>query len=212
MASEVAADSADVAGVACPDRKKLEAARFVGKILEGLPEGVGRPEYPEALEQIDSWRDFAVEESVAMGGTAAAAVFAAVRKSAGEEASVGTYVAGPVLVAWVQYAVESPQSDTPNDLASYVGPTLSLDALMCPHIWRNTRRPQGSGRRENRARYPPTSRIPLAISRSQLDDLPQSSLRTPRSARIARPISCANSIRAHRQRTSFPGYCVLYPC
>lgn len=172
---EVAAGFADVAGVACLDRKRLEAARSVGKILEEMSEGVGRPACSEAGAQIDPSRDFVFGEFVAMGRIAAAAVFAEVRKSAAgeicavEEASVGAYVADLGLVAWVQvqYAVESPHSDTPIDLASTVGPTaLSLYALMCLHIWRNTRRPQGPGRPGYRAQYPPTSRIPLAISKA----------------------------------------------
>ena len=154
-----------------------------------------------------------------MGRIAAAAVSAEVgrsvggEKSADEEASVGAYVVGPGLVAWIDYAVESPHSDTPIDLALTMSPNCpSLYVLMCFHVWRNSRRPQGPGRPEYQARYPPTFRIPLAISRSLLDDLIQSSRRIPRNARIAGPISCANSIRDHRQRTSFLGYCVLNPC
>lgn len=137
MAYELAAGFVDVAGVARPDRKMLEAARFVGKIPKELPEGFGRPACSEVVEQIDPSRDFAFGGSVAMGRIAAAVAFAEVRKSAagaicaGEEASVGAYVAGPGLVAWTQFAVESPHSDTPIDLALTVGPTpLSLYALM----------------------------------------------------------------------------------
>lgn len=132
--------------------------------------------------------------------------------SAVGEASVGAFEAPspPVtLLNWVSY----PHHSDPGIPVWIVSPThLHGYALTYFHTWNHSRHLRGSGRLGCQGQCPPTFRIPLAISSTRLDGLLRSSLRIPKSVRIADPRACASWTLARRQWMPSLGCFVLRSC
>lgn len=194
---------AGAAGVACFGCSSVGWVRSEQRSQKAFAAVVGCFVCRVLVVLVGSLRGFAAGASAVVEASVAA------EGSAGKEASVGTSVAASAPVALMAHDVHSHHSAPGNQTASVssVGPSLLCPyASMCFHTWRDSRLPRGSGRPGYQVLCPPTSHIPLAISRTRLDGLCRSSLRIPKSAHIADPIFCVSWIRARRLWTPFLGY------